>query len=61
MFTFTLLFQTLTMLLLLSCGQRILEWPGPHTRAGYTRNMGIHSSKGDLNISTAAVHELKYT
>lgn len=53
---FMLLFQTLTMLLLLTCGQRTLEWPWSQARVKYTGSMGIHSSKGDLHLSTVVMH-----
>ncbi|KAK4825341.1 hypothetical protein QYF61_026860 [Mycteria americana] len=49
---FMLLFQTLTMLLLLTCGQRALEWPWSQAHVKYTGSTGIHSSNGDLNLST---------
>ncbi|KAK4818868.1 hypothetical protein QYF61_021073 [Mycteria americana] len=53
---FVLLFQTLTMLLLLACGQRTLEWPWAQARVKYTGSVGIHSSKGDVNLSTVVMH-----
>ena len=53
---FMLLFQTLTMLLFLACGQRTLEWPWSQARVKYTGSMGIHSSKGDLKLSTVVMH-----
>ncbi|KAK4811143.1 hypothetical protein QYF61_019774 [Mycteria americana] len=44
------------MLLFLACGQRTLEWPWSQARVKYTGSMGIHSSKGDLKLSTVVMH-----
>ncbi|KAK4811160.1 hypothetical protein QYF61_019791 [Mycteria americana] len=39
-----------------TCGQRTLEWPWSQARVKYTGSMGIHSSKGDLKLSTVVMH-----
>ncbi|KAK4810571.1 LOW QUALITY PROTEIN: hypothetical protein QYF61_004534 [Mycteria americana] len=44
------------MLPFLPCGQRTLEWPWSQARVKYTGSMGIHSSKGDLKLSTVVMH-----
>ncbi|KAK4821384.1 hypothetical protein QYF61_018922 [Mycteria americana] len=51
---FMLLVQTLTMLRLLTCGQRTLEWPWSQARVMYTRSMGLTSNK-DLALLTVGV------
>ncbi|XP_074424308.1 uncharacterized protein LOC141735521 [Larus michahellis] len=52
---FVLTFQTSAMLLL-TCGQRTLERPWSQACVKYTGSMGIHSGKGDLNLSTVVMH-----
>lgn len=54
---FVLLFQILTILLLPAHDQGTLKWPWSQAHVRYAGSVGIHSSKGDLNLSTTIVHE----
>ncbi|XP_067170013.1 uncharacterized protein [Apteryx mantelli] len=49
-----LLFQTLTVLFLLICGQRTLEWPWSQAHVKHTGSMGLRSNK-DLNLVTVVM------
>lgn len=56
---FMLLFQTLIMLLLPTCLQRTLQCPSSQVRIKYAGSIDVHSSKGDLNLSTVIVYGTK--
>lgn len=56
---FMLLFQTLIMLLCPTCLQRTLECPWSHVHTKYAGSIDIHSSKGDLNLSTVVMYGTK--